>query len=138
MSLLCKELTSPRLLATPHNTYSERTTIELGVVKQIASVHARFGPRSVPHYIISNCNSLSDLLEVAILLKEAGLVKVTPKAKTSNPAQAAAAAVDAGASVADPTCLFNCAWSRLPVNITSAVDIIPLFETIKDLMAGGV
>ncbi len=32
----------------------------------------------IPHYIISHCESLSDLLEVGILLKEAGLLRVAP------------------------------------------------------------
>ena len=49
----------------------------------IADIHSRLGPRSVPHYVISNCESLSDLLEVAILLKEAGLVTVVSRQRES-------------------------------------------------------
>ena len=31
-----------------------------------------FGPNAVPNYIISMCQSVSDMLEAALLLKEAG------------------------------------------------------------------
>ena len=34
----------------------------------------RLGPGAVPHYVISKCESVSDVLEVAVLLKEVGLV----------------------------------------------------------------
>ena len=33
-----------------------------------------FGPSAVPNYIISMCQSVSDMLEAALLLKEAGLL----------------------------------------------------------------
>ena len=33
-----------------------------------------FGPQAVPNYIISMCQSVSDMLEAAILLKEVGLL----------------------------------------------------------------
>jgi phosphoenolpyruvate carboxylase len=72
-ALLQRELASPRLLYSPFLAYSERVRSELGVLQAIRDVHARFGARTLPHYVISNCCSLSDLLEVAVLLKEAGL-----------------------------------------------------------------
>ena len=31
------------------------------------------GPRTIPNYVISMCESVSDVLEVAVLLKEVGL-----------------------------------------------------------------
>ena len=36
-----------------------------------------FGPQAVPNYIISMCESVSDMLEAAVLLKEAGLLDVS-------------------------------------------------------------
>ena len=45
-------------------------------MREAASAHARFGPRAVPHSIISKAESVSDVLEVAVLLKEVGLVRV--------------------------------------------------------------
>jgi len=75
VELLLKELSSPRPLVSPHARYSELTKKELGVLRAIADAHARFGPRSLPQYVISNCCTLSDMLEVAILLKEVGLCR---------------------------------------------------------------
>ena len=43
-----------------------------------ADIHQRFGPAALPNYVISKCQSVSDLLEVAILLKEVGLADAEP------------------------------------------------------------
>ena len=61
-----------------------------------AEAHAKFGADVIPQCIISMCKGMSDMLEVALLLKEVGLV--------------------------DPS-------GR------SAINIVPLFETIEDLQA---
>ena len=45
----------------------------------VAQAHRRFGREAVQHYIISHCESVSDLLEVAILLKEVGLLRPGPQ-----------------------------------------------------------
>ena len=73
IALLRKELASPRLLAFPFITYSDETNTELATLRAAADVHARLGPRSIPTYIISKAESVSDLLEVHLLLKEVGL-----------------------------------------------------------------
>jgi len=39
----------------------------------------RFGARAAPHYVISHCESVSDLLEVGVLLREAGLLRPGPQ-----------------------------------------------------------
>ena len=39
-----------------------------------AEAHAKFGSDVIPKCIISMCKGMSDMLEVAVLLKEAGLV----------------------------------------------------------------
>ncbi len=72
--LLAIELASPRLLHSPFLEYSARTRSELGILGAAADVHRRFGPAALPNYVISKCQSVSDLLEVAVLLKEVGLV----------------------------------------------------------------
>jgi phosphoenolpyruvate carboxylase len=82
VELLTRELRSLRPLFSPHVPYGERTLSELAIVRQAADIHKRFGTASVPNYIISNCTSLSDLLEVGILLKEAGIV--LPSSATSS------------------------------------------------------
>jgi phosphoenolpyruvate carboxylase len=74
VALLARELASPRLLFSPHLDYSERATSELEIVRTAADIHRRYGQAALPNYVISKCASVSDLLEVGILLKEAGLV----------------------------------------------------------------
>jgi phosphoenolpyruvate carboxylase len=71
--LLERELATPRPLVSPHLVYSEKTRSELEILRTAAELHARYGPKALPHYIISKAASVSDLLEVALLLKEVGL-----------------------------------------------------------------
>ncbi len=71
--LLRRELASARLLASPYASYSAETLSELGIVRAAADAHQRYGAECIRFYIISKCESVSDLLEVNILLKEAGL-----------------------------------------------------------------
>ncbi|HEY5663634.1 MAG TPA: phosphoenolpyruvate carboxylase [Ilumatobacter sp.] len=78
IELLTAELRGQRPLASGFATYSATTAGELDVFREAAAAHRRFGPRSVPHYVISMASSVSDVLEVAVLLKEVGLVRVDP------------------------------------------------------------
>jgi phosphoenolpyruvate carboxylase len=73
-ALLLAELSTPRPLRSPFATYSDLARGELAIVEQAARVHAALGPESIRQYVISKTESVSDLLEVAVLLKEAGLV----------------------------------------------------------------
>ncbi|MDB5692959.1 MAG: phosphoenolpyruvate carboxylase [Alphaproteobacteria bacterium] len=73
VALLRRELESPRLLATPYAAYSDETRSELEVVRAAAAAHARYGPDCITTYLISMAQSVSDLLEVNVLLKEVGL-----------------------------------------------------------------
>ncbi len=75
VDLLTKELHIARLLATPFATYSERTQTELAVFREAAAIRARLGPEAIENAIISKAQSFSDMLEVAVLLKEAGLAR---------------------------------------------------------------
>jgi phosphoenolpyruvate carboxylase len=96
IALLARELRNARPLASPFVAYSDETLGELAVFHAAAEAHAIFGAAAIPQCIISMCRGISDMLEVALLLKEAGLV---------GPAGA------------------------------SAINIVPLFETIEDLQA---
>ena len=78
IEILTNELRGQRPLASPFATYSETTTGELDVLRAAADAHRRFGRRSIPHYVISMATSVSDVLEVVVLLKEVGLVTVNP------------------------------------------------------------
>ena len=95
--LLAIELTQPRLLRSPFARYSEEAIKELGVFTEAAAAHARFGAAAVPNHIISHGESVSDMLEVLVLAKEAGLYD--------------------------------------PVARRSALNVVPLFESIADLEA---
>jgi phosphoenolpyruvate carboxylase len=96
IALLTGELRSTRPLVSSFVKYSDETLGELAVLRAAAEAHATFGIDAIPQCIISMCQGISDMLEVAVLLKEVGLV--------------------------DPS-------GR------SAINIVPLFETIGDLQA---
>jgi phosphoenolpyruvate carboxylase len=96
IALLAGELRNARPLTSAFVKYSDETLGELAIFHEAARAHATFGADVIPQCIISMCKGMSDMLEVALLLKEAGLV--------------------------DPS-------GR------SALNIVPLFETIEDLQA---
>lgn len=96
ISLLTNELRSTRALVSPFVKYSDETMSELNVFHAAAEAHAKFGSDAIPQCIISMCKGMSDMLEVAVLLKEVGLVHPSGR---------------------------------------SAINIVPLFETIEDLQA---
>ena len=73
IALLRRELANARPLTSPYAVYSEETASELAIVREAAAAHARYGRDCIRHYIVSMAQSVSDLLEVHILLKEAGL-----------------------------------------------------------------
>ena len=73
IALLRRTLAEARPLATPFATYSDETSSELAIVRAAAEAQARYGPAAITTYVISKAESISDLLEVNILLKEAGL-----------------------------------------------------------------
>jgi len=73
VALLRRELANNRPLGSRFAIYSEEIASELAILEAAAEAHARYGPDCIRHYIISKAESVSDLLEVHILLKEAGL-----------------------------------------------------------------
>lgn len=74
VELLAQELSTRRPLLGPHARLSELATKELGVVRAARAAIDALGPDTVPNYIISMCTSVSDMLEAALLLKEAGIL----------------------------------------------------------------
>lgn len=71
--LLMRELAHWRPLRSGYVAYSEETAKELAILAAAAQMHARYGEKAIQQYVISNCADVSDLLEVAVLLKEVGL-----------------------------------------------------------------
>ncbi|MDB6044633.1 MAG: phosphoenolpyruvate carboxylase [Gammaproteobacteria bacterium] len=75
VALLRRELASARLLASPFAGYAEETQSELAIVRAAAQAHQQYGAACITTYVISKCESVSDLLEVSVMLKEAGLYR---------------------------------------------------------------
>jgi phosphoenolpyruvate carboxylase len=71
--LLLAELAHGRLLHTPFARYSEETEREYAILVAAAELKRRYGRDAIRAHIVSNTTSLSDLLEVYVLLKEVGL-----------------------------------------------------------------
>jgi phosphoenolpyruvate carboxylase len=74
IALLSGELAGTRPLYAPWLQYSAETTGEVAIFFAAARLRTQYGNAALPHCIISKCDGLSDLLEVALLLKEAGLM----------------------------------------------------------------
>ncbi len=75
VALLRRELAHARPLASRFTTYSEETDTELKIVLAAAEAHAKYGPACITNYIVSMAQSVSDLLEINLLLKEVGLYR---------------------------------------------------------------
>ncbi len=74
VGVLVDELRTRRPLTAPDADLGERTERELAVFRAAAAAIDRLGPEAIPNYVISKSASVSDVLEVALLLKEVGLV----------------------------------------------------------------
>ncbi|MBU9764916.1 phosphoenolpyruvate carboxylase [Mycobacterium sp. TNTM28] len=77
VELLAAEISTRRPLIGEGAEISELARKELAIIGAGARAVSVFGPQAVPNYIISMCQSVSDLLEAAILLKECGLLDVS-------------------------------------------------------------
>ncbi|MCX7896269.1 MAG: phosphoenolpyruvate carboxylase [Rhodocyclaceae bacterium] len=75
IALLLAELATPRLLSSPYWRYSAETEAELAIFHTARELRKKFGARLIENVIISKCEGVSDVLEVALLLKEAGLLR---------------------------------------------------------------
>ena len=75
VALLTAELRNRRPLGSPHLDYGEETANELAMLAVVADAHRRYGCLAIPTYVISKADSVSDVLEVAVLLKEVGLLR---------------------------------------------------------------
>jgi len=73
IALLRGELAVNRPLAAPWHEWSEETAGELAIVHAAAAIRGRLGHQAIVQWIISKAESLSDLLEVHVLAREAGL-----------------------------------------------------------------
>src|ERR1700704_5987725 len=107
--LLASELRNARPLTSSFVKYSEETVGELALFHAAAEAHARFGADAIPQCIISMCKGMSDMLEVALLLKEAGLIhpsgrssiNIVPLFETIEDLQASSGIMDRMLSIHD-------------------------------------
>ncbi|WP_078059138.1 phosphoenolpyruvate carboxylase [Tropicimonas marinistellae] len=76
IALLRDELNSPRSLLRPFWAYSEATERELRIFRTAKEMIDRFGPKAISTSIISNAQSVSDVLELCVLLKQVGLMEL--------------------------------------------------------------
>jgi phosphoenolpyruvate carboxylase len=68
-------------LVSPFFTYSEETAGELAVFRAAAAIRKTYGPEAIRTSIISKTQGVSDMLELALLLKEVGLVGADGRAE---------------------------------------------------------
>jgi phosphoenolpyruvate carboxylase len=74
---LLRVLNDARTLRVRGHAYSDATAGELAIFEAAQSALARYGRHAIRHAIISHTEDASDLLEVLVLQKEAGLVRGT-------------------------------------------------------------
>jgi len=75
VALLLEELSTPRPLAPPTVHYSDETRGELQIFRAARRIHESHGRGAIENVIISKAATVSDLLEVAVLLKEVGMLR---------------------------------------------------------------
>ena len=75
VTLLAAELAGSRPLASAFVAYGPETASELAILREAGTAHRLYGAAAVPNYVISKADSPSDVLEAALLLKEAGLLR---------------------------------------------------------------
>ena len=73
-AVLLRELQHQRPLYTPFIAYSEETRRELAIFHEARKIKEAFGEDAITQSIISNCEQPSDLLALALILKETGLL----------------------------------------------------------------
>jgi phosphoenolpyruvate carboxylase len=74
VSWLLAELQTRRPLLPPAARWSDATTETFAVFRMLHRLHGEFGEKVCRTYVISMSHTVSDLLEVMLLAKEAGLV----------------------------------------------------------------
>lgn len=81
--VLLRELSNQRPLFNRFVTYSAETQRELAIFQAAYDLKNRFGENAINQSIISNCETVSDMLCLALLLKESGLLSVDDDGKPS-------------------------------------------------------
>ena len=85
IDLLVAELSHNRPLSAANAEHSEETAKELAILRTAAEMLDAYGPSAMNNYVISHGETASDILEVYLLLKEAGLWHVAGDGTPSCP-----------------------------------------------------
>ncbi len=70
-------LQAGKLLSADLDKFSDVPKGELNLMRAAADIHRRFGRNALPNYIISKTDAVSDMLEVALMVQQSGLLKGT-------------------------------------------------------------
>ena len=119
IALLRRELCAPRPLVSPFIAYSEETAGELALFRAAAAIRKTYGSGAIRTSIISKTDSVSDMLELALILKEVGLV-----------------GPDGAASLAVVPLFETIADLRACVGVMDALLAIPEYRRIVDSLGG--
>ena len=82
IALLGEELASTRPLRSSYLDYSEETRAELAIFDAAREIRQQHGSAALVNCIISKADGVSDMLELALLLKESGLLRAGPEPRT--------------------------------------------------------
>lgn len=72
--VLLRELQNKRPLYSPYASYPDDVQKELGIFQAAYQIKQRYGTKAIEQCIISNCDNASDILALALILKETGLL----------------------------------------------------------------
>ncbi len=72
---LLDALQAGKQLSAELDGFSPTVRGELQLMHAAADIHKRFGHNALPNYIISKADAVSDVLEVALMLQQSGLLK---------------------------------------------------------------
>ena len=97
VDLLARELEYPRPLVRPDDPMADEARLALDTLAVVGEVRARFGGAAFGNYVVSMTEGVSDVLEVLLLGKQAGVrdLDVTPLFETEADLSAAPGVVDA-------------------------------------------
>jgi phosphoenolpyruvate carboxylase len=84
INLLQNILKDPRPVLLFHEVYSKDTQEMINTFQMIKKAQSEFGKRSISVYVVSMTESASNILEVLVLAKEAGLYRLHPDGKVES------------------------------------------------------
>ena len=78
-SVLLETLQAAKPLLADIERYSDVPQSELRIMQAAAEIHKRFGQGALPNHIISKTDAVSDMLELALMLQQVGLLEGADK-----------------------------------------------------------